>query len=518
MTRARPAAPESRQPAPPASAPAPSARMVLWLATAAACGYAIMAMELAAFRLYAPYFGYSIDVWGGMIATVMGALAGGYAAGGWLADRSRGDRPLFLIILCSAIYQAVLLLLARPLLTTLSTSGEAVGSLLATLVVFAPPVAALAVAGPFVTRLLARAGRVGTAAGKVNSLSTLGSIAGVIATSFWIIPHFGTRAALLTACCVTAATAMAGLLAGRYRVAPLGLLALVPLLLPDTLWPTRRGTVLLDESAYNLLRVVRDEDGLSLILNDGLGAQTVRGTEGLSSRYYYADFALAALLTPGRRVLVLGMGGGESIATTRLLAPDARIEAVEIDPKVILAARQFFDLHPEPGFLTIHNADARPWLAGRDERYDIAQIDLYHGGPYVPFYLTTVEFYESIHGHLAESGVIVLNVFDAGRDHAILDATAATLGRVFPTVLGFEHGRGTWVMFAFPGARSLQSARAALSTAAIPPAVAPAAARASASLQEFHPPAGALVFTDDHAPIEPMTRRMIVEVKATMGR
>src|SRR5882724_800758 len=65
-----------------------------WLVTAMLAGAVMMSLELVAFRLYAPYFGYSIYVWGTMISVVMAALAVGYPLGGRLADRLREDLPL----------------------------------------------------------------------------------------------------------------------------------------------------------------------------------------------------------------------------------------------------------------------------------------------------------------------------------------------------------------------------------------------------------------------------------------
>ena len=496
-------------------APVSSLRKALWLTTALLCGFVVMALELAAFRLYAPYFGYSIYVWGAMIGVMMGALAAGYAAGGSLADRSGSDRPLYLTILFAALYQAVIFVYARRVLAGLAAWGELAGSLMATVAVFAPPVAALAAAGPFVTRLLARAGHVGSAAGKVSALCTLGSIGGVVATSFWIVPQWGTRAALLIPCGLTAIVATAGLLPRRRAAGGLAVLALLTLV-PASLWPFREGTVMLNESPYNLVRVVRDGDSLMLMLNDGPGAQTIRTRPGARAGYYYADFGLAPLLTPhARHVLILGMGGGESIASTRLTASQARIDAVEIDPKVIDAAARLFGVRAEPDRLSIFRADARPWLAAHADRYDVVQIDLYHGGPYVPFYLATAEFYTCVKAHLENDGVVVLNVFDAGADRSILLSTEATLQLVFPTVLVYEHGHGTFIVFAFASKRSPQDLRALLSNPTAAPELKPAAAHAAATLREAVVPAGTIVFTDDRAPIEEMTRRMLDEVRAT---
>jgi hypothetical protein len=155
-------------------------RLGLWLVTPALTGAAVMTLELAAFRLYAPHFGYSIYVWGSMISVVMLALACGYGVGGWVADRCRSDFPLYLTILLSGVYQFIMVWLARPLLSRLSELGDGLGAGLATLLLFAPPMIALASVAPFIIRLLSRLNGAGTTAGAVYALSTAGSVAGVL--------------------------------------------------------------------------------------------------------------------------------------------------------------------------------------------------------------------------------------------------------------------------------------------------------------------------------------------------
>ncbi|SPF56245.1 membrane hypothetical protein [Candidatus Sulfopaludibacter sp. SbA4] len=183
------------------------------LITAAISGAVVMALEVVAFRLYAPYFGYSIYVWGSMISVVMLALALGYGFGGRLADRSTTSAPLYTVILGSALYQLVIVFTARPLLAALSGWGDFTGTVIATLVIFAPPMTALAGVGPFVIRLLARAGDVGATAGVVYAVSTGGSMLGVLIASFFLLPQFGTQATLEVLCLATAAIAVAGLAA-----------------------------------------------------------------------------------------------------------------------------------------------------------------------------------------------------------------------------------------------------------------------------------------------------------------
>jgi spermidine synthase len=484
----------------------------LWHATPLLTGAVIMVLELVAFRLYAPYFGYSIYVWGAMISVVMAALAAGYALGGWLADRSQTDRPLYLVILLSGVYQLLVVLTVNRLLPALSRLDGAAGIVSATLVIFGPPMVALATVAPFVIRLQARAAHVGITAGKIYALSTVGSIGGVVLTSFFLVPRLGTRATLLTACAVTTLVAVAGLLWGRGGVGRRALLALPALALlplaPEAAWP--EGTIWLSESEYNQVRVVRRDNRQSLVLNHNT-VHTMRDMETGWSGYYYDYFALGPALVEGeaRSLLVLGMGAGGSLAATRAAAPDIEADAVEIDPKVIEAGERFFDLKRDGGArLRVHLADARPWLARSRGVYDIVHIDLYQGGPYVPFYLATVEFFRTVREHMAEGGVLMLNVMDVGREREVLNSTAATLRRVFPSVLYTEPSRGNFLLFVFPRGRDAEDVRSRLGRVNSGDIIEQLARRAAASVRELTPPDGTPFFTDDHAPIEEMTRRM----------
>src|SRR5256885_17184610 len=83
-----------------------------------------MSLELTAFRLYAPYFGYSIYVWGSTLSVAMLALAIGYAFGGWIADRTRSETLLYLIILGSGLYQLASIAAVRPVLRWLWQRSE----------------------------------------------------------------------------------------------------------------------------------------------------------------------------------------------------------------------------------------------------------------------------------------------------------------------------------------------------------------------------------------------------------
>ena len=102
---------------------------------------------------------------------------------------------MFGAILASGVYQAGVLFLAHPLLRRLARWSEIEAALAAIVVLFVLPILLLACVGPCVIRLSARK-NVGTTAGSCFALGAIGSIGGVLLTSFVLLPNAGTRATL----------------------------------------------------------------------------------------------------------------------------------------------------------------------------------------------------------------------------------------------------------------------------------------------------------------------------------
>jgi hypothetical protein len=173
------------------------------------------------------------------------------------------------------------------------------------------------------------------------------------------------------------------------------------------------------------------------------------------------------------------------------------------------AAGLFFGIRPDRQWLRIHVADARPWLAQDSGTYDLVHVDLYHGGPYIPFYLATEEFFRLVRARLSEDGLLMMNVYDLGKQRELLSATVATVRRVFATVAVLSREDGSHILFVFPKKRAVESLRAALAKAGDDEKAGELARRAASRIVEMSPPEGALVFTDDHAPIEAIIRRTL---------
>jgi predicted membrane-bound spermidine synthase len=493
---------------PQASAPAvesPPARRVLWLAAALLAGGIAMSLEIAAARLLAPYLGSSLQVWGSLISVILAAMALGYAIGGRVADRRPGDVFLFGAIAASGLYQTLAVFLAHPLLRRLAPWPETEAALAAIVVLFAAPTLLLAAVGPCVIRLSATDG-VATTAGAVFALGTIGSIAGVLLTSFVLLPHAGTRATLQGLAALSLTLGAIGLLPRRAAVVGLAIAALP--FAPERAWPA--GTVWAAESIYHVVQVVERGPLRGLVLDQAQSLHTAVDRDGGRTHGYWDDFAVGPILARGHRVLVLGMGGGASVHAVRLADPRAVIDAVEIDPVVVQAAVTRFGIEPGPE-LRVHQADARRFLAASRESYDVIQMDLFRGGPEIPSHLATGEFYALARGRLNPGGVLMVNVFDIGPAHRLLASTTASLSSSFPSMFVRSRGQMNHTVLAFAEPRGLAEVRRDLDGA--PSAVSDVAREISRELRPVSPDSGGIVLTDDRAPVEELTRQMMAAAR-----
>jgi hypothetical protein len=149
--------------------------------------------------------------------------------------------------------------------------------------------------------------------------------------------------------------------------------------------------------------------------------------------------------------------------------------------------------------------DGRRFLARDRGTYDLVQLDVFQGGPYVPFHLVTEECFRLARARMADDALLMMNVFDRSRDTALLTRVAATLRRVFPSVMVGRTDAGNFMLFAFT--RPPSAERLALRS----PALGSNAGLRDFVVREAVVPEGAAVFTDDLAPVEEMTRRMLSE-------
>src|SRR5437588_2743126 len=162
-------------------------------------GAASLAVELAASRLLAPYFGTSLFVWANLIGLILLYLTIGYFLGGRIADRYPRPVVLYGLTSTAALLISAIPPLSRPILTwsqsAFATYSISVfyGSLVAVILLFALPMILLGCVSPFAIRLsVERVGKSGRTAGQLYAISTAGSILGTFLPVLWLIPNIGT--------------------------------------------------------------------------------------------------------------------------------------------------------------------------------------------------------------------------------------------------------------------------------------------------------------------------------------
>ncbi len=527
----------------------------MWLVFLAGTGS--MAVEICASRLLAPYYGSSTIVWANIIGLVLASLSLGYWLGGRWADRRPSRRLRGGIGGAAAGRVAAGPFAARPRLDLSVrardsvSAGAIVGSLLGSVALFVPPVLLLGMVTPFAIRLAVTsvddAGRV---AGRVFALSTAGSLLGTFLPALLLIPLIGTQRTLLGAAALLALAA--ALLLGRWWLLA-GLTLAGLLFIPPGAVKSTAGLEFEGESRYQFVQVVRNHDARYLYLNEGQAIHSVWRRDTVFTGGEWDMFlTLPALI--GRvpeRAATLGNAGGTTARAYGELFPTTRIDGVEIDPLVNDVARRYFGLGDNPQ-LAVHTQDARPFLlrqeldvSSGDRRipeYDLIMIDAYRQ-PYVPFYLATREFFRLCRRRLAPGGAVALNVTTLPGDGRLSRTIAGTLATEFPQVVTWRALRFNTLVVglrervplaelrerllglvedteaeqtgadgagADAGGASAtdDSASAPGDTAALPASVRPLTELFAADLRTAAPAADP--WTDDHAPVEWLTDRMIV--------
>ncbi|MGI8624564.1 MAG: spermidine synthase, partial [Solirubrobacteraceae bacterium] len=405
---------------------------------------ASLGAEIAAARLMAPFFGASTIVWANTIAVVLVALAAGYWVGGRLADRHPHKRGLCVLVLAAAVLLGLVPLVAQPFLSfsiaafdTISI-GAFAGSLFGTLSLVAVPVLLLGAVSPWAIRLkLADVARSGETAGRLYAISTVGSLVGTFLAALLLIPLAGTQRTFMAFAVALALVAVLGL-ARRFALVPLALAALLVIPIGTTKAAEDGARVVHEaETQYQYARVVEQADGTrELELNEGQAVHSLyRPGTVLTGNYWDAFLVepVAALGRPPRSLAVLGDGAGTMTRAYGRFFPRTSVDAVEIDGELTDIGRRWFGLRDRPG-LRFHTADARPFLRGTERRFDAIFVDAYRQ-PYIPFYLSTAEFFRLVRERLNPGGVVVINVGHPEGSDGLEKVLTATMRTSFDHVV-----------------------------------------------------------------------------------
>lgn len=506
-------------------------------------GAGALAIELAAARLLDPWFGNSQIVWAALISLVLACLALGAWIGGRVGDRSPKLLPLLVAVMVAGVAtawipgfaQPVLQLAVRDLLDL--EAGLLLAAMLAVAILLTFPLVLLGAVTPWVVRIaLSSVTTGGRTAGSLYAVGTVGSILGTLAPVLWLVPSYGTRRTFLLIGLWLVLLALCGTpwVARRQHVTGfVGVLMMAALLGFDVLFGStsiRPGPVagsipsqLLyeEESRYNYIAVREAGGERWLKLNEGNGIHSVWHPDYILSHGIWDYFLLAPWFSADppdpatARVLVIGLAAGTvSSLWTDVYGP-APITGVELDPAILEVGREWFAMD-RPN-LTAVAADGRQWLSRQDpsEVWDVVLVDAYRV-PYIPFHLTTLEWFALVDDHLAPNGVVAMNVGRTETDLSLVEAMVTTMSAVWPQVLVLEEPvpEGVLGNVLVVGMREPASVGVFADNIAGLPGHLPEEFRAFATttvdqIRVEGPDSDLRIWTDDQAPIERIVHRIV---------
>lgn len=382
-------------------------------------GMSVMAVELGASRLLAPYFSSSQIVWTIIIGTIMIAMALGNIYGGRSADKSPNPDRLYTRILIAAIWIAlipvvgkyIVLGISALLIFTVSNNFLIIAAFAACMVIFVFPLFLLGTVTPSLVKYAVDSlDDNGKTVGTLGAFNTIGSIIGTFVPTFVTIPAVGTSITFLIfsgILLVLAIVYFVNVRAGKKKV----IVSVVIFALccglgySDSFAFWEKNLTYEGESVYNYLQVSEDDTSVRLSTNVLFGVQSVYMKQDRLTGMYY-DYAMAAPLMLADKnpsdmdVLILGMGTGTYATQCRKYLGDMNVEGVEIDEKITQLSRKYFSLSED---VPVTTYDGRAYLNAMDKKYDVIMVDAYQDIT-IPFQMSSVEFFTLVKDRSSERG------------------------------------------------------------------------------------------------------------------
>lgn len=483
-------------------------------------GMSVMAVELGASRLLAPYFSSSQIVWTIIIGTIMIAMALGNIWGGRSADKNPNPDRLYVRMIIAAVWIAAIPVLGKfviigisaALVFAISSNFLIWAAFLACMVIFVFPLFLLGTVTPSLVKYTVDSlDDSGKTVGSLNAFNTIGSIIGTFVPTFVTIPAVGTSITFLIFAGILLLLALVYFVSTRGKKKPCvigGILFLICCVTGASgsfaFW--EKNLLYEGDSIYNYLQVKETEDSVILSTNVLFGVQSIMKKDGGATGMYY-DYAMAAPMMSGKAdgsLLVLGMGTGTYAKQCEYYYHPASIEGVEIDQKITDLAGEYFEL---PESIEVTTYDGRSYLAAVQETYDVIMVDAYQDIT-IPFQMSSVEFFTLVREHLNENGVMVVNMnMHSNTEGNINEYLADTIAAVFDYVYTVDvAGTTNRELFATQNPEALSLFEAGRSMVE-EPELQEMLRRVSEGLVPYEK--GNYLLTDDKAPVELLGMQVI---------
>lgn len=380
-------------------------------------GFCLLAYELVAARLLAPYIGSSIYVWTSVIGIIILALSFGYAFGGWLADKRIQALDVTFLLLIAAGGVSVTLLTYTTILESIvaGLADPRLQGFLASLVLFAPTSFVLGSISPYLARLKLKSiittGRVVASLSAVNSL---GGITGTFITGFILFGYFGSNQIL--ALLVVMLVVLSWLIIPRRHmserlIATAGLVVITAAGLKPELPRDVVAEIDTPSAHYRVQNISTAEDPFRVLITGPGGWQSGSFLNGSSELVFWYTKKIAEITEQApKRDNILILGGG-AFSLPRYFSekyPDAAITVVEIDPVLSDIAQEYFFYKPKQN-VTVIAEDARAFLEKNATVYDTIIVDAF-GDTSVPYTLTTKEYSAALKKATSEHSQVIVNL------------------------------------------------------------------------------------------------------------
>ena len=376
----------------------------------------------------------------------------GYYLGGWLVDRRPDFVTLSHLLAASAFFTLIVPLLQSAIDESFRKTDVVWGPIFASLLLFALPGCLLGSISPFAIRLISLLyadKRIGVSAGSIGMFSTLGSVVGTFSAGFLLIPQWDIKTIFLVTAIVLAFLATIGYIffqsVSRKRALILNACILILLTVGLSISRSEMPSYLLFDQTtfYHRIRVFQKVHSNGNREKTLYLDTTVEGSQFEKSREipipYQRYWELVKVFCPEIKTAAFLGAGAYTMPESLLDAyPYAKVDVIEIDPKVVEVGYSFFRLKDYPQIVAVVD-DARRYLNSSEKRYDFIFGDAYNGVYYIPSHLVTLEFFKLIKNRLSEKGVFMMNMISAirGDKSKLFLSVVKTLGMVFNNIYVF---------------------------------------------------------------------------------
>ncbi|MFC2065332.1 spermidine synthase [Chloroflexota bacterium] len=493
-------------------------------------GMTTLALELSASRLIGSVFGTSNLVWAAIIGIILIYLTLGYYLGGRMADRSPNYLTMYTILAWGAFFVGLVPFLAKPVLLFAANAfdglqiGILAGSFVVVLVLFSIPVTLLGMISPFAIRLSIKdPGKSGVASGKIYAISTLGSFLGTFLPVLLLIPLVGTTKTFLIFSHFLLIVAIIGLIlsSGLKKALPyiflIGILLVLAITIDISTLKRTTGQIFEQESGYNYIQVLERDGYFYLRLNEGQGVHSIYKSGEYDFGGPWQQFLVAPFFNENtnprdvKRIAIIGLAAGTVARQAAKVFPEVIIDGYELDPQIISVGMEYFGMNLPN--LNIFIEDGRIGLKRSPYQYELIGVDAYRP-PYIPWHMTSIEFFQIVFDHLSDEGALAINVGRAPGDRRLIEGLYSTISQIFPSVYIMDiPGTFNSIIYATRNPTTkegLNENMVLFSTdSAIDQLLTTSMYYAWINLQPN--PASRIVYTDDKAPIEWITNDMVLK-------